>query len=152
MRAAELATADDLVAITTLLKSSGLPTGDLDSSRPTFTVVRAGPAVVAAGALQAYGKSALLRSVVVAADRRGRGLGYAIVRQLEQMALALRVRRLILLTETAQVFFGRQGYRTIERDAAPIAIQRSEEFRALCPRTAICMAKSMSKVRQPDTA
>jgi N-acetylglutamate synthase-like GNAT family acetyltransferase len=134
---------DDLPAIRSLLESSGLPTSDLESAQPRFAVVRDGKTVIAAGALQAFGAAALLRSVVVASDRRGGGFGRRIVRELENLARAAQIAQLILLTETARDFFVRQGYRSIERSAVPPDIQMSEEFRALCPSTAICMAKSL---------
>ena len=134
----------DLIAIRALLEHSGLPTSDLDSARPDFVVVRENGQVIAAGALQRSGSSALLRSVVVAADRRKRGLGQAVVNELERMARTAGIDQLILLTQTAEAFFAHQGYRVIERSGAP---QDMQEFRSLCPSSAICMAKSL-----PDLA
>src|SRR5438105_7661188 len=67
MSESESASAADLVPIRALLEASGLPTSDLASARPEFAVIRERGQVVAAGALQRYGSSALLRSVVVTA-------------------------------------------------------------------------------------
>jgi len=64
-----------------------------------------------------------------------------IVEELERVALEARVTRLILLTETAQQFFECQGYRRAERREVPQNVQASEEFRSLCPASAVCMAK-----------
>jgi len=133
----------DLIAIRALLERSGLPTSDLESARPEFAVIREDGRVIAAGALQRFGSSALLRSVVVAPDRRGSGLGQAVVSELERMARGSQVIGLVLLTQTAAEFFARQGYRVIERSTVPRAIQGSEEFRALCPNFATCMAKRL---------
>jgi amino-acid N-acetyltransferase len=94
--------------------------------------------------LERFGTSALVRSVVVAGDRRARGLGRTIVQELERLARAGRINRLILLTQTAREFFARQGYRVIERSDAPQDVQGSEEFRSLCPASAICMTKLLS--------
>jgi amino-acid N-acetyltransferase len=138
------AAAQDLIVIRALLERSGLPTSDLASARPEFAVVRENGQVIAAGALQRFGSSALLRSVVVAPDRRGRGLGQAVVRELERMARATQVGRLVLLTQTGAEFFARQGYRVVERSTVPEDMQGSEEFRSLCPSSATCMAKSLS--------
>ena len=137
------ASAQDLLAIRELLERSGLPTSDLESAQPEFAVVRENGQVIAAGALQRFGSSALLRSVVVAADRRRSGLGQAIVSELERVARAAQISGLVLLTQTASEFFARHGYRVIERSTAPEDIQLSEEFRSLCPSSAICMAKSL---------
>jgi N-acetylglutamate synthase-like GNAT family acetyltransferase len=138
------ASAQDLIAIRALLERSGLPTDDLESARPEFTIIRADSRVIAAGALQRFGSSALLRSVVVAESHRGRGLGQVIVFELERVARAAGISRLVLLTQTAAGFFARQDYRVIERSSAPEDMRGSEEFRSLCPSSATCMAKSLS--------
>ena len=52
---------------------------------------------------------------------------------------------LILLTQTAQRFFEAQGYGVIERGNAPATVQESEEFKSLCPQSACCMSKRLSK-------
>ena len=136
--------AQDLIAIRALLEHSGLPTSDLDSARPDFVVIRQNGEVIAAGALQRFGSSAILRSVVVAPDRRGRGLGQAAVSELERLARATHINQLVLLTQTAAEFFAHRGYRVIERSSAPQDMQRSDEFRSLCPSSATCMAKSLT--------
>lgn len=83
---------------------------------------------MAAGALQPFGESALLRSVVVMPELRGT------------------VKKLGLLTLSAQRFFERQGYEVIARQAMPRALQDSDEFRSLCPESAVCMVKSLVDV------
>jgi amino-acid N-acetyltransferase len=135
------ASSDDLITIRSLLEEAGLPTRDLGSARPEFVVLRADGRVAAAGALEHFGDSALLRSVVVAAARRGRGLGQMVVEELERRARSTDVGQLFLLTQTASDFFARLGYRVIERASAPPDLQQSEEFRSLCPASAICMCK-----------
>ncbi|TLZ55046.1 MAG: GNAT family N-acetyltransferase, partial [Gammaproteobacteria bacterium] len=101
-----------------------MPTSDLASARPEFVVVREQGRVVAAGALERFGACALLRSVVVTPDRRGSGLGHAIVLELERLAREAKIERLFLLTETAAGFFARHGYQLMERSAAPPDVQR----------------------------
>ena len=56
------AAAQDMVAIRALLERSGLPTSDLDSARPDFVLIRENGQVIAAGALQRFGSSALLEA------------------------------------------------------------------------------------------
>jgi amino-acid N-acetyltransferase len=143
------ASAQDLIAIRVLLERTGLPTSDLESAQPEFAVIREKDQVIAAGALQRFGTAALLRSVVVASDRRGTGLGQAIVSELERSARAAQIGCLVLLTETAAGFFARQGYRVIERSTAPQDMQASEEFHSLCPSSATCMAKNLLDSAQP---
>ena len=137
------ASAQDLIAVRALLEHAGLPTSDLEFALPEFAVIRERGQVIAAGALQRFGSSALLRSLVVAPGRRGTGLGQAIVSELERIARATQISRLVLLTQTAADFFARRGYRVIERSSAPEQMQASGEFRSLCPSSATCMAKSL---------
>jgi amino-acid N-acetyltransferase len=132
-----------------LLESSGLPTSDLARAEPQFIVVCDGEQIIGTGALQPFGPSALLRSVAVAANRRGSGIGRTIVLELERRARGSHIGQLILLTQTAGLFFERQGYRAIDRKTVPTEVQTSEEFRVLCPASAICMAKTLPQTESP---
>jgi amino-acid N-acetyltransferase len=134
----------DLAAIRALLERAGLPTSDLAAAKPRFIVLLEEGRIVAAGALERFGSAALVRSVVVAGDRRGTGLGRSIVQELEKLARAAQIGRLILLTQTAREFFGQQGYHVIERKNVPQDVQGSDEFRSLCPATATCMMKVLT--------
>ncbi|HEY0767723.1 MAG TPA: arsenic resistance N-acetyltransferase ArsN2 [Steroidobacteraceae bacterium] len=136
-----IAIATDTDAIRSLLDQSGLPTADLAHSVPEFIVACEGAIVVGTGGLQRCGATGLLRSVVVSESWRGSGVGRAIVERLERRAQQLGLSELVLLTQTATRFFERQGYRVIERRDAPAAVLASEEFRMLCPQSAVCMLK-----------
>src|ERR1700730_4292619 len=138
-----IATPEDAQSIRILLERAGLPTSDLSASKPEFIVAYEDAELIGAGALQRLDAVALLRSVAVAASRRGGGIGRLIVQELERPARAAHVAQLVLLTQTAQRFFEHQGYRAIERQSVPQAVQASEEFRSLCPTSAICMSKTL---------
>ena len=141
------ALAKDMPQICALLESADLPTSDLTTARPQFLVAFEGSQIVAAGALQRFGQSALLRSVVVAPELRGSGLGRLMVRELERTALAAGIGQLILLTQAARSFFEQLRYRVIDRQDAPADMQQGEEFRTLCPASASCMAKALSPAK-----
>ena len=140
-----IATPEDAESICILLERSGLPTSDLTSSKPEFILAYEDAELIGAGALQRFDAVALLRSVAVAASRRGGGIGRLIVQELERLARGTNVTELVLLTQSAQRFFERQGYRAIERQSVPQAVQASEEFRSLCPTSATCMSKTLAK-------
>ncbi|HKC15371.1 MAG TPA: arsenic resistance N-acetyltransferase ArsN2 [Steroidobacteraceae bacterium] len=144
------ATLRDAGDIRSLLERNGLPTRDLVSSRPEFIVACAGARIIGAGALERFGATALLRSIVVASEARSAGLGGLIVRELERRARAAGVLEVILLTETAESFFRRQNYHTIGRSGVPAAIQASEEFRSLCPASAHCLSKELTDPGEPE--
>ncbi|HEX9729279.1 MAG TPA: arsenic resistance N-acetyltransferase ArsN2 [Gemmatimonadales bacterium] len=134
------ATVADGPAITMLLTASALPSAGLDAHLAATVVARVEGTVVGCAALELHGSDALLRSVVVAASRRGTGLG----RRLTEAALALGgargVKRYYLLTETAERFFPRFGFHPIPRADVPDSVKTSVEFRGACPETAIVMA------------
>ena len=139
----DVATGEDQGAICALLSGYKLPTTDLEKTRPWFVVAREGADIVGAGALETCGSIGLVRSIAVHARLRGTGLGRALVERLENRARELRLAELVLLTETAKTFFEKLGYRVIDRQSAPKAVQDSEEFRSLCPQSAICLSKRL---------
>src|SRR6266513_1235329 len=80
------ATAEDAQSIRILLERSGLPTSDLNSSKPEFIVAYEDAELIGAGALQRFETIALLRSVAVSSGRRGGGIGRLMVQELERRA------------------------------------------------------------------
>jgi amino-acid N-acetyltransferase len=142
------ARAADAEAIAALLREAGLPHADFRAHLARFLVAcdRRGTLVGAIGA-EVYGREALLRSLVVAPARRGRGLGGRLVDALERAAVAWGVRRWWLLTTTAEGFFAARGFRREERSAAPAAIAATREFRELCPSAAACLVRDTGDFR-----
>ena len=137
------ATARDAKPIETLLQSTGLPVADLPSAKPFFLVAFDGNALVGVAGIESLGEAALVRSVAVVPSYRSQGVGRLLVDRIEAQATKAGVKQLILLTETARVFFLRAGYRVIDRAEVPAAVQACEEFRSLCPQSATCMSKSL---------
>jgi GNAT superfamily N-acetyltransferase len=73
----------DIPAIEALLQAAALPLDGAADAFSTGVVARDDARVVAAAALEPYGAAALLRSVVVAEDQRGTGVGRRIVEAAE---------------------------------------------------------------------
>ncbi len=135
----------DIGAALRLLEEARLPTADIaqiDDLRLWLLEVD-GRQVGVIG-LECFGAHALLRSLVIAPEVRARGLGRHLVARLEQDARSQGISRLTLLTETAEGFFRRLGYESVDRSEAPEEVRRSAEFRSLCPVSAVCMAKSLN--------
>jgi amino-acid N-acetyltransferase len=124
-----------------LLVAAALPVEDLVSARPDFLGLRDAAGFIGVIGLERHGEAALLRSLAVRDDQRGKGLGTTLVRALEARAPGLGVTRLWLLTTTAESFFRQLGYAPVLRDTAPLAIRETAEFRGICPTSAICMTK-----------
>jgi len=130
-----------------MLANAGLPTADLGTSDLQLWLLEAGGALVGVIALERFGSEALLRSLAVAPAHRKRGVGRRLVARLEEDARAAGVRRLVLLTETAETFFRSLDYRVIDRSSVGEAPRQSAEFRSLCPVSAICMSKTLAGAR-----
>lgn len=131
----------DGAAIGTLLKAADLPHEDFSRHLAHFLVARRGGVVVGAVGYERHGGDALLRSLVVAPALRGAGLGDALVKQLAEAAASAGVTRFFLLTTTAEKFFARRGFTPIARDRVPPLIAATEEFRSLCPVSAVCLTR-----------
>jgi amino-acid N-acetyltransferase len=138
----EAARRADLAGIRWLLEYEQLPASDLDESvLDTFLVCRDDKGVVAVVGLEMYGSVALLRSLVVDSQLRGKGLGVQLTEAAEALAKQSGVASIYLLTITAEHFFAKRGYRKVSRTEAPVQIQRSSQFSRLCPSTAVLMVK-----------
>lgn len=134
------ATPADLGAARTLLEASGLPLDGLeDQFGPAYVVAEAGNRMVGMAGVEVYGAEGLLRSVAVDQARRGAGLGVALVEDRLQWARNCGIRAVWLLTTTAEVFFTRFGFESVDRTSAPEEMRASPEFATACPGTSACM-------------
>lgn len=139
----ERAEPHDRTAIELLLQANGLPLDGLEQALATAVVARDGVVIVGCGAIEPYGSAGLLRSVCVAEQFRGTGLGRALVAATEELAGRLGIRELFLLTETAAGWFPRLGYERTTRDAAPAEMAASPEFASACPVSAAVLRKRL---------
>lgn len=141
----DLATADDLPAIRALLAAAALPTDDVDAALlESLQVARdGGRNLQGVVGLQCVTGGALLRSLAVAPDARGQGVGAKLLAAAEAQAHALGVSSLYLLTTSAESFFASHGYISLAREDAPEGIQMTAQFAGLCPASSAFMAKML---------
>jgi amino-acid N-acetyltransferase len=133
----------DLASILALVETCRLPIGGLEEHLGTALVARAQGRIVGSAGLEMYGECALLRSVAVAPQLRGRGLGQGLVRAALDLARGRGVRSVYLLTETAAEFFPRLGFQVVDRGSVPAAVQTSVEFTSACPVSALAMVATL---------
>lgn len=124
-----------------LLVANDLPVDDLGDS--SITLIGAFDDGVLAGVigLQACGEVALLRSLAVASDQRGRGVGARLVERI----LSTAERPVWLLTTGARDYFLRHGFTVASRDDAPPAIRATAQFSSLCPSSAVLMSRHVRR-------
>jgi amino-acid N-acetyltransferase len=127
-----------------LLQAQGLPVSDISAEHlEHFFFAGSDGSPTGLVGLELYGTDALLRSLVVDENFRGKGLGSTLINYAEQYAASKGVRSIYLLTTTAEAFFKRLGYERIERSHAPTSIQQTREFAGLCPASSAFMLKSI---------
>jgi amino-acid N-acetyltransferase len=130
----------DLDRVIQLLARASLPTDGLEEQfGQRYVVAESDGRIIGAEGIEVYGSYGLLRSAVVDPAWRGRGIGEALTQNRLAWARAQKLRGIYLLTTTAADFFPRFGFVTVEREAAPVEVQRSREFVSACPASAIAM-------------
>ena len=134
------ATNDDVPVVCTMLAAEGLPTEDLAGGKLAIIAEADGDIAGAIG-LESFANRGLLRSLVVASQYRGQGLGNKLVTALEDHARACGLDELWLLTIDADNWFAGRAYEVMERGDAPEDIRNTREFAGLCPGDAVLMRK-----------
>jgi amino-acid N-acetyltransferase len=130
----------DLPAARRLVADAGLPLDGLDDAE--VLVAEIAGTLVGTVALERHGSgddaAVLLRSATVDPAWRGRGLGALLTRAALERA---REAPVALLTETAEEYFPRFGFHTVDRAALPRALGASRELQGACPSSARAMLR-----------
>lgn len=140
---------EDLPALEALLTQVGLPLDGLAPHVEQGILAWAGDRLVGSAVLEHYGSAGLLRSVAVAPEWRGQGLGRRLVQAALDQARLAGVHQIYLLTETAPAFFSRLGFRPVPRTAVDPRVQTSVEFVSACPASAQAMVYVLAQDEQP---
>jgi amino-acid N-acetyltransferase len=134
----------DLEEVLGLLRQTSLVAEGVEDHLGTFVVARHEGKLVGCGGSEAYQFAALIRSIAVVPEFRGKGLGRRLVRELIDRLASRGLREFYLLTIDAEAYFRRRGFRTIDRDEVHPQLLGSAELQGACPDTAVCMRMVMS--------
>jgi N-acetylglutamate synthase-like GNAT family acetyltransferase/SAM-dependent methyltransferase len=137
----------DISAIEALLAESELP-AEVEAHLADFLVATHGGRVVGCVGMEVRGPDALFRSLVVAQAYRGIGLGQRLYTALEELAKGKGVKRAYLLTTTIEPLAESWGFRRLDRDQVPQAIQETSEFRGGCCASAVPMWKDLRLLKR----
>jgi amino-acid N-acetyltransferase len=131
--------------VATLLRDLELPTDGVAEWLDQFWVAEYQGRVIGVAGMERYGDSGLLRSVAVAPEWRGSGIGRTLVDRVLEEGRAAGVREVYLLTTTAEHYFPRLGFTCVDRETVPPAVQASAEFTGACPASAVVMRRAATK-------
>ncbi|HET7833744.1 MAG TPA: arsenic resistance N-acetyltransferase ArsN2 [Gallionella sp.] len=137
------ATKLDIPAIETLLHLAQLPVGGINENSGNFSVAAENGTLVGVAGFEGCGNIGLLRSVAVLPGYRNRGIATELCRRVMAQARQSGISALYLLTTTAQGYFAKLDFAAINRTETPEAIRKTQQFRELCPDSAIIMYRSI---------
>lgn len=148
-----VAGAADRAAIEALLRACELPLPGAGAPASLFLVAEdpEGGLIGCAG-LEQYGTYGLLRSVAVAPEARGAGLGARLTGAIVTEARRRGLTSLYALTTTAERYFPRLGFAAMDRREIAPAVRESEEFATTCPATAIALRLDLDASTAEDDA
>jgi len=130
----------DYPEITHMLEVCDFPFSDVQDKDIEFWIIRENGILIATGALQHAGDSAIFRSFSVNPEFRNKGFGERIYESILKSASVRGISTLYLLTTTAERYFLKRGWTRLDRNSTPKAVLESSEFKTICPSTAVCMA------------
>jgi GNAT superfamily N-acetyltransferase len=132
-----LASEADRIQASALAGRAGLPLpGDDEGPRDVMVGVQAdeerASSVVTTASLFRIGEAAVIRSVAVADDARGRGLGTLIMSAVVRRAREGGAAAGYAFTETAAGFFTSMGFRAVSRPDLPAEVRQSRHAAGVC--------------------
>ncbi|MFN0174331.1 MAG: arsenic resistance N-acetyltransferase ArsN2 [Saprospiraceae bacterium] len=147
LKNASQAQAPDLIDF---LQKFNLPTSDLSADISGFTLALDNEQIVGSAGIEVKGDYGLLRSVAVADTHRNQNLGHRLFAAALDYARLHDVQEVYLITNTAERYFEKNGFRRVERRDAPDEITQTEQFSALCPSSAVVMKIDLGTFTKPS--
>jgi glycerol-1-phosphatase len=123
-----------------LLRAAGLGLDETSATAGTVVAVE-GTELLATAAVEVEGPEGYLRSVAVTERVRGAGLGALVSAAAARDAARRGARRLFLVTEGAERFFGRLGFEPLDRDSLPAWVR---ERSTRCSETSTAMTRPVA--------
>jgi N-acetylglutamate synthase-like GNAT family acetyltransferase len=123
-----------------LLRAAGLGLDETSATAGTVVAVE-GTELLATAAVEVEGLEGYLRSVAVTERVRGAGLGALVSAAAARDAARRGARRLFLVTEGAERFFGRLGFESLDRDSLPAWVR---ERSTGCSETSTAMTRPVA--------
>jgi amino-acid N-acetyltransferase len=130
-----------LPTVQQLLAQANLPFEDLTKHLSNFLLAIYHGSCIGVAGIELYPPAALLRSFTVSENFRNKGVGQMLYEKMYAFAQERKIQSLYLLTETAERFFRKNLFVVVMREDVPVTIAATDEFKSLCPSSAIVMMK-----------
>ena len=130
---------EDLPAIIQLLDECKLPHSDIVPGKQHFVVAEIDQRIIGCAGYEAYDQNGLFRSLAVKPLYRDMMIAHTMIDKIFALAQEQGIKEFFLLTTTADKFFGKLGWKMINRNDVPANIASTTEFASICPSVAICM-------------
>ena len=137
----ELAEKDNLNLLQSILEQNNLPTDDIYNNSIRFFVAKKNDRILGLVGLEVFKPFGLLRSLAVIDEFKNKQIGKKLVEYLISESKSEEIKELYLLTTTADKYFSKFGFIQIEREQVPGSIKQTEEFKSICPDSAVVMKK-----------
>jgi len=129
--------------ISILLEENNLPTQDLkELDLKNFFGLYINNTLAGMVGLEIYDDVALLRSLAVSTNK-STGIGSILLEYIDSFAKNNNINTIFLLTTTADKYFLKKGFVVESKTQAPKVIQQTNEFKSICPTSAIFMKKEI---------
>jgi amino-acid N-acetyltransferase len=133
------ATLEDLQNVLNLLEAAKLPTVGVKDHIQNFILEIEHNRLLGCAGLEIHGQTGLLRSVAINPSRRSNGVGSRLVKSILEHSKTQQLSSIFLLTETAENYFPRFGFKQVSRAKIPASLSGSQELRGACPDSAVVM-------------
>ena len=134
------ATEKDTAAIRSLLESQKLPTETVGTTITDFYLAVENDAIAGVAGFEYYGEDVLLRSVAVPTSLQKKRIGTHLVDWMISLAKHRNIKKIVLLTETASMFFAKKGFIIVDRSSIKNEpMKKSSQFGSCCCSSATCM-------------
>ncbi|MHA2202765.1 MAG: GNAT family N-acetyltransferase [Candidatus Hodarchaeales archaeon] len=136
------AVTQDLPEVLTLLELVDLPIEGVKDQFHNFFIIRKDKMTVG---IEINGNVGLLRSMAIHPTFQGKGYGLQMASKVEEYSAEKGLHSIYLLTETAEKFFLKLGYKFISREDTDPKVKQSIEFTTFCP-SAPVMVKDLTSI------
>jgi len=127
-----------------LLSEADLPYNDFANHINDFLLASMDDILIGVIGIEILGEFGLLRSLAISHSKRNQGIGKLLCEKMIAYASLQGIKKLFLLTMTAESFFENLGFKKVVRENVAEEIKNTEEFKNVCPVSAVCMVYKIS--------